>query len=125
MMEQAADNKRGRRAIECSGSGVGDGGDDKGRDSRGKGEVGIDGCSKCNGNSSGDGDGRGDGGGHDDSCIEGNGIGNAATAAGEPTKAAAMMEAKAMAAAWLQGQQQQQHDNNITTNTTTNTKVLQ
>jgi hypothetical protein len=35
MMEQAAEDKRGWRAMECGGGGVGDGGDDKGADSGG------------------------------------------------------------------------------------------
>ncbi len=59
MMEQAADDERGWRAMECGGGGIGDGSDDKGRDSGGKVEDGGDGCSKCDGNGSGDGNGHG------------------------------------------------------------------
>jgi hypothetical protein len=87
-MEQAAEDERGRRTMECSSGSVDDGGARMVAKLR---------CSKCNG------DGRGDGGGHDHGCIEGNGIDDAATAATATTKAATMREAKAMGAAWLQG----------------------
>ncbi len=92
MMEQAADDKIGQRAMEYGSSGVDDGSNEEGRDSSSKGEEGGDGCSECNGNGSGDGDGGGDGDGRYDGCVEGNGIVNAAMAAAATTKAAAMTQ---------------------------------
>ncbi len=106
------EDKRGWRAMECGGGGVSVSSDDKGRDNGGKVKEGGEGCSKCNGDSSGDGDGCEDDDSSNHSCVEGNGVGNAVMAAAASTKAAKMMEAMAMVAAWLQGQQQQQHNNN-------------
>jgi hypothetical protein len=94
MMEQAVDDKRGWRAMECGGGGVGDGGNDKGGDCGSMGKDGGNGCSKCNGNGSGDSYGRGDGNGRDDGSVEGNGIGNAAMAVAATTKAATMMQSQ-------------------------------
>jgi hypothetical protein len=94
MMEQVADNKRGWRAMECSCGGIGDGSNDKGGDSGGKGKDSSDGCSKCNGNGSGDGDGHEDGNGHNNGCVEGNGLGNAATAAAATVKATKMRQSQ-------------------------------
>jgi hypothetical protein len=104
MMEQAVENERGQRAMECGGGGISDGGSDKGGDSRSKSKDGGQGSSKCDGSGYGEGNGHGDGDGRNHSCIEGNGIGNAATVVAAATKAAKMTETKVMAAAWLQGQ---------------------
>jgi hypothetical protein len=76
--------------MECGGGGVGDGGNEEGRDSGGKGKDGGKGCSECDGNGSVDSDGRGNGDGRDCGCVEGNGVGNAALAAAATTKAAVM-----------------------------------
>jgi hypothetical protein len=102
MMEQAAEDQRGQRAMECGGSGVGDGGNDKGGDSSsnesgaGGHKDGGKGCSKCNGNSRGDRDGQ------DHDCNEGKGVGNTAMPAVATAKAAVTTEGKVMATAWLQ-----------------------
>ncbi len=94
MMEQVAENERGRRAMECFGGGIGDGGNNKDKDSGGECKDGGDGCSECDGDGSGDGDGHGDGNGRDNGCFEGNGVGNAAWAAAATTKAATMTQSQ-------------------------------